>query len=165
MRHSTPALICEAYLSIFLGLPSLPFPISLLKLTAVRSDFLHNPRELQRAALPLLLCSGTRLLLLFKFVPKKSPPKKKTRQRRAYTFLFTSNLFLCAISINYFPHNYVIQQAMPHAIPQTHSAFYPRRLTYGLSIYGAVNACHYNPLIRICPNKFFSLPGELISCS
>jgi len=34
-----------------LGLPSLPFPSSLVKSTATRSDFLHNPRELQRAAL------------------------------------------------------------------------------------------------------------------
>ena len=25
------------------------------------------------------------------------------------------------------PHNYVITQAMPHAIPQTHSTFYPHR--------------------------------------
>ena len=31
------------------------------------------------------------------------------------------------ISIFYIPHNYVIPQAMPHAIPQTHSAFYPHR--------------------------------------
>ena len=65
----------------------------------------------------------------FKFEPKKRQEtacQKKTRQRRAYDFLF--NLFLCAISIYYIPHNYVIPQAMPHAIPQTHSFFYPRRL-------------------------------------
>ena len=41
-------LICLFHL----GLPSLPFPSSFVKPTATRSDFLHNPRELQRAALP-----------------------------------------------------------------------------------------------------------------
>ena len=40
-------LICLFYL----GLPSLPFLSSLVKPTATRSDFLHNPRKLQRAAL------------------------------------------------------------------------------------------------------------------
>ena len=30
-------------------------------------------------------------------------------------------------------HNYVIPQAMPHAIPQTHSAFYPHRLKTNLA--------------------------------
>ena len=158
--HVFTRLICLFHL----GLPSLPFPSSLLKFTAARSDFLHNPRELQRAALPCWFELAKRLILLFKFAPKKSPAKKKARQRRAYTFLFTSNLFPYAISINYIPHNYVIPQVMPHASPQTHSAYYPRRLTYGLSIYGAVNAGHYNPLIRICPNEF-SLLEELISCS
>ena len=44
---------------------------------------------------------------------------------------------------------------MPHAIPQTHSAFYPNRLSYGLSIYGAVNA-------GFAQMKFFSLLVELI---
>ena len=38
------------------------------------------------------------------------------------------SLFLCAISIDYIPHNYVIRQAMPHAIPQTHSSFYRVKL-------------------------------------
>ena len=28
---------------------------------------------------------------------------------------------------NYIPHNYAIPQVMPHAMPQTHSAFYPHR--------------------------------------
>ena len=39
-------LICLFHL----GLPSLPFLSSLVKPTATRSDFLHNPRKLQRAA-------------------------------------------------------------------------------------------------------------------
>ena len=46
--HLFTRLICIFYL----GLPSLPFPNSLVKLTATRSDFLNNPRELQRVALP-----------------------------------------------------------------------------------------------------------------
>ena len=45
-----------------MGLPSLPFPSSLLKLTAARSDFLHNPRDLQRAALPCWFEPAKRLL-------------------------------------------------------------------------------------------------------
>ena len=67
----------------------------------------------------------------FKPVQKKKNQKKiacqkETRQRRTYDFLF--NLFLCTISIYYIPHNYdVIPKAMPHAIPQTQSSFYPRR--------------------------------------
>ena len=35
--------------------------------------------------------------------------------------------FFAPFSIFYIPHNYVIPQAMPHAIPQTHSAFHPHR--------------------------------------
>ena len=35
--------------------------------------------------------------------------------------------FFKSFYIYYIPHNYVIPQAMPHAIPQTHSAFYPHR--------------------------------------
>ena len=38
---------------------------------------------------------------------------------------FSLIYFFAPISIFYIPHNYVILQAMPHAIPQTHSAFYP----------------------------------------
>ena len=35
--------------------------------------------------------------------------------------------FLASFSIFYIPHNYVIPQTMPHAIPQTHSSFIPHR--------------------------------------
>ena len=41
---------------------------------------------------------------------------------------FSLIYFFAPISIFYIPHNYVIPQAMPHAIPQTHSAFYPHRV-------------------------------------
>ena len=58
----------------------------------------------------------------FKFVPRNNRLLKKD----AADFLF--NLFLYAISIYYIPHNYVIRQAMPHAILQTHSALYPHRV-------------------------------------
>ena len=33
--------------------------------------------------------------------------------------------FFETFCIYYIPQNYVIQQAMPHAIPQTHASFYP----------------------------------------
>ena len=52
---------------------------------------------------------------------------KKARQRRAHAFLM--NFFLCAIFHKLLiPHNYVILQAKPHAIPQTLSVFYPQFL-------------------------------------
>ena len=39
-----------------------------------------------------------------------------------WIFFFFGSFSICQIS-----HNYVIPQAMPHAIPQTHSAFCPHR--------------------------------------
>ena len=75
------------------------FLASSFKLTATRSDFLHHPRELQRAALPYWFES-----------PVKNRPVKrlflqicaiacqKRRSSGVYTFLL--NLFLCAISKN-----------------------------------------------------------------
>ena len=39
--------------------------------------------------------------------------------------LFGLIYFFVSFCIYYIPHNYVIPQAMPHAIRQTHSAFYP----------------------------------------
>ena len=41
--------------------------------------------------------------------------------------IFSLIYFFKSFCIYYIPHNYVIPQAMPHAIPQTHSAFYPHR--------------------------------------
>ena len=39
--------------------------------------------------------------------------------------MFSGLIYLFApFSIFHIPHNYVIPQAMPHAIPQTHSSFY-----------------------------------------
>ena len=40
---------------------------------------------------------------------------------------FSLIYFFAPIFIFYIPHNYVIPQAMPYAIPQTHSSFYPHR--------------------------------------
>ena len=40
---------------------------------------------------------------------------------------FSLIYFFAPFSIFYIPHNHVIPQAMPHAIPQTHSAFYTHR--------------------------------------
>ena len=41
--------------------------------------------------------------------------------------IFSLIYFFKSFCIYYITHNYVIPQAMPHAIPQTHSAFYPHR--------------------------------------
>ena len=46
--------------------------------------------------------------------------------------LFSLIYFFGSFCIYYIPHNYVIPQAMPHAIPQTHSAFYPHRVKFCL---------------------------------
>ena len=45
---------------------------------------------------------------------------------------FSLIYFFAPFSIFYIPHNYVILQTMPHAIPQTRSAFYPHRIWYTL---------------------------------
>ena len=41
--------------------------------------------------------------------------------------IFSLIYFFKSFCIYYIPHNYVIPQAMLHAIPQTHSSFYPHR--------------------------------------
>ena len=48
---------------------------------------------------------------------------KIARQKRAHAFLL--NFFLCAIF-------HKLNSPMPHAIPQTHSAFYPHRFFWDL---------------------------------
>ena len=55
----------------------------------------------------------------------KLAPKKKAQQRRAHAFSLI--YFFVPFSIFYIPYNYDIPQAMPHAIPHTHSSFYPQR--------------------------------------
>ena len=108
-----------------LGLPSLPFSSSLVKLAATRNDFLHNPRELQRTSLPCWFEPAKRLLL--QICSKKRSPAKKRRGRDALmTFCLIFFFFAPFIFIK-IPHNYVIPQAMLQAISQTQSAFYPHR--------------------------------------
>ena len=51
------------------------------------------------------------------------------------------------------PHNYVIPQAMPHAIPQTHSAFYPHRVTRHY-VSRTKNKYAKANRIYICPEHF-----------
>ena len=60
----------------------------------------------------------------FKLATKK---KKKARKRRAHASPLNFFFFFAPFSICQISHNYVIPQAMPHAIPQTHSAFCPHR--------------------------------------
>ena len=55
----------------------------------------------------------------------KLAPKKR-RGKDAHMF-FSLIYFFAPFSIFYIPHNYVIPQAVPHAIPQTLSSFYPHR--------------------------------------
>ena len=43
--------------------------------------------------------------------------------------LFSLIYVIGSFCIYYIPNNYVIPQAMPRAIPQTHSAFYPNRIS------------------------------------
>ena len=51
---------------------------------------------------------------------------KKRRDKDVLMF-FSLIYFFAPFSIFYILHNYFIPQAMPRAIPQTHSAFYPHR--------------------------------------
>ena len=57
---------------------------------------------------------------------------KKTRHGKDARMFFSLIYFFAPFSIFYIPHNYVILQSMPHAIPQTRSAFYPHRTWYTL---------------------------------
>ena len=45
--------------------------------------------------------------------------------------IFSLIYFFKSFCIYYIPPNYVIPQAMPHAIPQAHSPFYPHRFSIG----------------------------------
>ena len=45
--------------------------------------------------------------------------------------IFSFIYFFKSFCIYYIPHNYVIPQAMAHAIKQTHSAFYLHRVEQG----------------------------------
>ena len=56
----------------------------------------------------------------------------KNRRDKDTRMLFSLIYFFAPFSIFYIPHNYVIPQAMPHAIQQTHSAVYP--LLYRLTL-------------------------------
>ena len=56
---------------------------------------------------------------------KLAPKRARHGDERILSHLI---YFFAPFSINHIPHNYVIPQAMPHAIPQTHSTFYPHRL-------------------------------------
>ena len=57
--------------------------------------------------------------------------KKKEKQARKHARVLSCLIyFFGPFSIYYILHDYVIPQAMPHAIPQTHSSFYLHRLKY-----------------------------------
>ena len=56
--------------------------------------------------------------------PSNWRPKRRGRDTR---MLFSLIHFFESLCINDTPHNYVIPQAMPHAIPQTYSVFYAHR--------------------------------------
>ena len=49
---------------------------------------------------------------------------KKKRRSNDARMLFSKIYFFAPFCIFYTPHNYIVLQAMPHAIPQTHSTFY-----------------------------------------
>ena len=60
---------------------------------------------------------------------------KKRLGKDARMFFSLIYLFV-PFSIFYIPNNYVIPQAMSHAIPQTHSAFYRHRAQLPVWTYG-----------------------------
>ena len=80
LRHNIRLHVFTRLICLFhLGLPSLSFPSSLVKLTATRNIFLHNPRELQSAALPCWFEPAKQFLL--QICTKKQSPAKKRRGR------------------------------------------------------------------------------------
>ena len=91
--------------------------------------------------------------------------KKARKQARMLSCLI---YFFGPFSIYYILHDYVIPQAMPHAIPQTHSSFYPhngwdknrkRKVP-------CINSVRFTQLwsnILSFENIFFSKPYENIS--
>ena len=77
LLHNIRLHVLTRFICLFhLGLTSLSFPNSLVKLTATRNIFLHNPRELQRAALPCWFEPAKQFLLQI-FAKKQSPAKKR----------------------------------------------------------------------------------------
>ena len=65
--------------------------------------------------------------------------------------LFSLIYFFGSFCIYYIPHNYAIPQAMPRAIPQTHSSVYPQRAN---SLYFMENS-FVNWLLRKSERKIF----------
>ena len=81
-----------------------------------------------------LIATCSALPCWFKPVVINEPAKKlltqigtKKRGGKDAHMFFSLIYFFAPFSIFYITHNYVIPQAVPHAIPQTHSAFYPHR--------------------------------------
>ena len=87
-----------------------------VKLTATKRDFLPNPRDTPTAVLNKRTATA--------IAPSNWCSKRRGRDTR---MLFSLIHFFESFCINYIPHNYVIPQDMPHAIPQTYSVFYPHR--------------------------------------
>ena len=75
---------------------------------------ISNFREVWEKILSWLFDYHRMLTLKQRLTPKKGA-------------LFSLIYFFGSFCIYYIPHNYVTPQAMPHAIPPTHSAFYLHR--------------------------------------
>ena len=95
-----------------LGLPRLPFSSSLVKLTAFGSDFLHNPRQPQRAdgLSQQSSCS-------FKFVPKKIANGKSTGPRSGACSVSDPGL-LAKLTHPYLPLPHSPSSASPQALTE-----------------------------------------------
>ena len=72
---------------------------------------------------------------MFQFQPRSRPEKRlllqigarKKKRGRDVRMLSRLIFFFAPFSTYQISHNYVIPQAMPHAIPETHCAFCPHR--------------------------------------
>ena len=71
----------------------------------------------------------------------ESATLKRLKKSTACAFLepkkgaiFSLIYFFESFCIYCIPRNYIIPQAMPHAIPQTHSGFYPHRKTAAMLV-------------------------------
>ena len=84
-----------------------------------------------------------------------APQKRRSKEARMF---FSLIYFFAPFSIFYIPHNYVISQTMPHAIPQSHSAFYPHR-NFNMKTYGQ------RAFSVAAPRLWNKLPFEIRACS
>ena len=86
------------------------------------ADF-RNVVSVLPAARLIKAVSSFRLILTVIKASRIFVAEQKAKQGAIFSLIY----FFKSFCLYYIPHNYVIPQAMPRAISQTHSVFYPHR--------------------------------------